>query len=202
VKLPIVSVYLVAAVMSDSAGPPDLPWEQYRTALRIIARRKIDATLRRLLDSSDLVQQTLTNAVRFEERLREIPDDAQRLAYLRVVMANILVDKHRAHRREPALADALKDSSVRVAGGVEPPERLALENEALANLISALGRLAEDEQTAIRMRYLDEPPATLAKIAAALNRSPSATARLLARALRQLREYLGANPWDSDQAIP
>ena len=52
-------------------------------------------------------------------------------------------------------------------------------------------QLADDERTALELRYLNEPASSLSEIAKQLNRpTAKAIAGLLARALTKLRKFL------------
>ena len=67
--------------------------------------------------------------------------------------------------------------------------------EQLRRLAEGLTRLAEDERTAVEMRYLQDPPCPLPEITKVLGRpTAKAVACLLARGLEKLRGLLSEKP--------
>jgi DNA-directed RNA polymerase specialized sigma24 family protein len=64
-------------------------------------------------------------------------------------------------------------------------------DERLLQLADELAKLADDERTALEMRYLQDPPSPLAEIAKHLGRpTAKAVADLLARGLEKLRDTM------------
>jgi RNA polymerase sigma-70 factor (ECF subfamily) len=172
--------------------------EQYRAYLRLLARLQLDPRLRRQLDPSDLVQQTLLEAYRSLGQLRG-RSEGQIAAWLRQIlahqMAHALRDLTRARRdinRERSLEEALESSSARleawiVAEQTTPGER-AQQNEQVVRLAAALEQLAEAQQEAVVLHYWEGW--TVAQIAEHMGRSAPAVAGLLQRGLQALRHQL------------
>jgi RNA polymerase sigma-70 factor (ECF subfamily) len=172
--------------------------EQYRAYLRLLARLQLDPRLRRQLDPSDLVQQTLLEAYRSLAQFRG-HGEAQIAAWLRQIlahqMAHALRDLTRARRdvnRERSLEDALADSSARLeawlAAEQATPGEQAQQKEQVVRLAAALEQLVEAQQEAVVLHYWEGW--TVAQIATHMGRSAPAVAGLLQRGLQALRHQL------------
>ena len=181
--------------------PPEndgLDLERYWEYLRTVARLQMPDRLRGKLDVSGIVQQTLLEAHQAREKLRGL-NDAQRAAWLRRALANNLADearrlgaKARDVAREQSLQHALDQSSARLEAllAVEQhsPSQHAARQEDLLRLAEALGRLPDDQQSAVELHHLEGY--TLAQTADVLGRSRAAVASLVFRGLRNLRRML------------
>jgi RNA polymerase sigma-70 factor (ECF subfamily) len=181
--------------------PPEkdgLDLERYREYLRTLARLQTPDRLRGKLDHSGVVQQTLLEAYQARDTLREL-NDAQRAAWLRRALANNLADearrlgaKARDVGREQSLQHALDESSARLESLLsvdqQSPSQQAVRQEDLLRLAEALGRLPDDQRSAVELHHLEGH--TLAQTAEALGRTRSAAASLVFRGLRNLRRML------------
>src|SRR5262245_53259475 len=85
-----------AMIHSGEERGPDL--ERFRTYLSLLARLQLDPRWGRLLDPSDLVQQTLLRAHRNRDQCRGTTDE-QRAAWLRAILAHELADAVRKSGR-------------------------------------------------------------------------------------------------------
>jgi RNA polymerase sigma-70 factor, ECF subfamily len=172
--------------------------EQFRAYLRLLARLQLDPRLRRQLDPSDFVQQTLLEAYRSLEQFRG-RTEAELASWLRQILARQMThavrDLTRLRRdvtRERPLEAALTESSERleawlVAEQTTPGERAA-RNEQAVRLAAALEQLPEAQREAVILHYWEGWP--LAEIAGHLERSTAAVAGLLQRGLKALRQQL------------
>ena len=180
---------------------PDWNIERYLDLLKVLARRlQLDPSLRRLLDSSDLVQETALKAHQHRDQFRGDPaDERQVVKWLQVILVNTFRDKLRqvskgAHRVDlHQLVDKLAmDSSARLESwmtdGQSSPSEQAERHEFLLRLAGALERLPDDQRDVfILHRMMDEP---VARIADQLGRTEKSVAGLLRRAAQRLGELL------------
>jgi RNA polymerase sigma-70 factor, ECF subfamily len=175
--------------------------QRHRSYLRLLARVQLDPRLRGKLDPSDVVQQTLLEAVAKGGQFRG-QSEAEYLAWLRKMLAHNLADVLRGFRqarrdigREQPLEQAIENSSQRLAcwlaDGAPRPSELAVGNERAARLAEALEQLPERQREALICQHWHGWP--VAKIAVHLDCTVEAVAGLLKRGLKRLRENL--NEW-------
>ncbi len=169
--------------MPDSS--PDLL--RFEPALLLWANSQMPGWLRGKLDPTDLVQQTLLEAMA-ADRLAGRPDH-EVLAYLRRALTHNLIDATRKHA--PARGDlaAVGESSLRLADWLaaeqtSPSER-ADRNERFERLAAALAELPESQRVAVELRYLHGLKVT--DIASRLGKTEGAVSLLLHRAVTALR---------------
>ncbi len=183
--------------MAGEAEAPSRPLEEYRDYLRLLARLQLDPRLRAGLDPSDVVQETLLKAHQKWEQFRG-RGEAERAAWLRAILANTLADAVRQFARQRgdgkrSLEAALEESLARLenvlAGDQPSPDAEAQRHEQVHRLAAALGRLSEDQRTALELRHLQGY--AVPDIARLLGRSTASVAGLLRRGLKRLRELLG-----------
>jgi RNA polymerase sigma-70 factor (ECF subfamily) len=172
-------------------------FEKYRSYLMLLARLQLDQRWHARIDPSDLVQQTLLDAhARWHQMGTE---NAELAAWLRKALANNLADAlrnlNRAKRnvgREQSLDVALDASSARLAHCLaseqSTPSRQAVRNEDLLRLADALTALPDLQREAVILHHLQGH--SLSDTARALSRSDTATAGLLHRGLKKLREIM------------
>ena len=175
---------------------PNLSLERFRSYLRLLAEAHLGSSGWRGIEASDVVQQTLMDAHKDNERGRT---DAERIAWLRRLLACNIADAARyagrAKRdagRVRSLEEALANSSVRLeswlAADQSSPSERAERNESVLLLSDALARLPDDNRRALVMRHCQG--LSLAEISEALDRTPQAVAGLLKRGLAELRELM------------
>lgn len=170
--------------------------EGYRAYLDLLARAQLPAALRSQLGSSDIVQQTLLQAHRKRDQFHGRSEGEFR-AWLRAILARLVVDAARRHGlkqpgRAQSLERALEESSQRLeqwlaSEGSSPSENL-MHRERLLKLAEALGRLPQDQRTALELRYLEGLP--VSAVCQRMGRGTSSVANLLYRGLKGLRELL------------
>jgi RNA polymerase sigma-70 factor (ECF subfamily) len=135
--------------MARGGDPSDPNLEGFRNYLELLARARLDPRLWGKLDPADLVQQTLLRAVNAQDRF--CGDDAGRAAWLRTILARVMIDAVRKFvrpgggEREQSLEAALEQSSARLeaflAADLTSPSGRAERNERLLRLADALARL-------------------------------------------------------------
>ena len=184
--------------MNHEAGEFGPTLERFRAYLRLLARMQMDPRLQGKLDPSDLVQQTLLQALQALDRFQR-RSDAELAAWLRQILAHNLAnatrDLGRAKRdvaRECSLEAALEQSSARLEGWLvaeqSSPSQEAQRKEQVLRMAEALGSLPEAQREALTRRYLQSW--SLDDIGRHLGRSPAAVAGLIKRGLKQLRLLL------------
>ena len=171
-------------------------WEEHRAYLRLLADVQTDPRMRSKVDLSGVVQQSLLEA-HAAPRLQAAPA-AERLAWLRRVLANNLTDELRKLRsdkrgadREVSLYVSCDESSRRLdvlAGDVSSPSAALQREERALRLAAALQRLPEAQRQALILQHWHGWP--LAEIADHMQRTRLAVAGLLKRGLQQLRDEL------------
>lgn len=183
--------------MTPPTDDPERSLDQYRSYLLLLARLQLDVRAQSKLDPSDVVQQTLLEAHAKRDQFQG--NSAGLAAWLRQALANNLRDALRALRRgkrdlrrETSLETALEQSSAKLgdllaAGGSSPSRRIG-RNEELLRLAVALEQLPEAQRQAVVLHHLHGW--TLAETAAKLERTDGATAGLLHRGLKRLRELM------------
>jgi RNA polymerase sigma-70 factor (ECF subfamily) len=157
--------------------------------------------VRAKVDASDIVQETLMRAHERRGQFRG-ETEAERLAWLRRILANTLADVHRRYARakrkvalERSLEQALEQSSLCLGkfladDAPTPSSRDAAEWRQV-RLADALAQLPEAQRLAVSLRYLRDPPCPLAEIARQLGRTEKAAAGLVCRGLQMLRQIMG-----------
>jgi RNA polymerase sigma-70 factor (ECF subfamily) len=183
--------------MPHDASDRDWPLEQYRSYLHLLSRIGLDARLRALAESSDVVQQTLLRA---HERIGQFrgASEPELLAWLRAILARQLTDLARragqVHGEKRQSLEAVLDrSSARLASWLadehSSPSQQAQRREQLLRLTEALARLPEDQRTALELHHLEGY--SVAEVGRRIGRSTGSVAGLLHRGLKALRDDLG-----------
>jgi RNA polymerase sigma-70 factor (ECF subfamily) len=175
------------------------PLDDYREYLRLLARLHLNPRMRKVLESSDLVQDTLMKAHERRAQLRG-HSDAEIAGWLRTILANTLADAVRKYTRQQgnqhvSLEAAVERSSARLeawlAAEAPTPREQALKNEELLRLADALGALPDDQRAALELHHLQG--CSVPAICQVMGKSNAAVAGLLRRGLKKLRELLAEN---------
>jgi RNA polymerase sigma-70 factor, ECF subfamily len=186
--------------MSDQLLDDSRAIERYRAYLQLLARLQLDRRLQAKVDASDIVQQTLLQALRGWGEFRG-RTEAEVAAWLRQILthnlANVFRDlgrQRRDIRRERSLEAAVEQSSARLgswlAADQTSPSQRAIRGEQAVQLANALADLPEAQREALTLHHLQGW--TLDQVAEHLGRSPAAVAGLIKRGLRALREQFQA----------
>ena len=162
----------------------------YEPYLRMLAKVQMRRALQAKIGASDIVQQTMLQAVQAIDQFRGT-GDAEFRGWLRQILARHLCHLDRDFRRdkrdvrrEQSMQQQLAKSSMRLEGllagdGPTPSQNVAL----------AIEQLPEAQREAIRLHYIDG--LKLSEVAAAMDKSSGAIAGLLHRGMKTLREQLG-----------
>jgi RNA polymerase sigma-70 factor (ECF subfamily) len=162
--------------------------ESAQDYLRLLARVLWQPGVQRRLDLSDLVQRTLLKA---HEKIHQFRGDSEEewRGWLRAILRNELLQEV---RDKPPGEVSLNESSrhweeVLAADHSSPSER-TLRHEQMDRLAAALGRLLDDERTAVELKHLHG--CSVAFISQHMGRTKDAVAGVLKRGMRKLREVL------------
>jgi RNA polymerase sigma-70 factor (ECF subfamily) len=177
-----------------------LALEKYRPYLHLLASLQISRRLRAKLEASDVVQQTLVQAIGGWEQFRG-RTDAEAAAWLRKILAHQLANafrdirrQKRDVRRERTIEGSLEQSASRLqswlAADQTSPSQGAIASEQAVELANALAELPEAQWKAVTLHHFEGW--TLEQVGEHLGRSPVAVAGLIKRALRTLREHFQA----------
>jgi RNA polymerase sigma-70 factor (ECF subfamily) len=158
---------------------------RYLPRLQRWASGRLPNGVRTMLDTGDLVQDAVINALRHLDTL-EIRTEGALQAYLRRAVNNRIIDLYRRAGRRPVREEIPADAP---AAGTSPLEA-AIGAEALESYERALARLREDDREAIVLRVelgldYDEMALQLGKPSAAAARM--AVTRAIARLAEEMR---------------
>jgi RNA polymerase sigma-70 factor (ECF subfamily) len=184
------------------AGDPaagDALLRRYEPWLKLMARLQLESRFRAKFDPSDVVQQTMLEAVRAAPQFRGATE-GEFTAWLRQILAHALAHEIRRYAgtakrdvaREVPLEQELTHSSQQLgnllaATGTSPSQQ-AVKQEQSVRLAEVLERLPEDFREVIVLRNLEGLPHEA--VARRMGRSPGAVRMLWVRALARLREEL------------
>jgi RNA polymerase sigma-70 factor, ECF subfamily len=173
----------------------------FRAYLLAIAERELDPQLKPKGGASDLVQQTLLEAVGNFEAFRG-KTDAELRAWLRRLLLHNVVDFTRQYRdaekrevsRECQLGPGTSSSEVapQVVDSGPSPSALAAKSEEAQAIQRAVEKLPDDYRRIIVLRYQDER--SFEEIGRSMNLSANAARKLWARAIKRLRQESEEQP--------
>jgi RNA polymerase sigma-70 factor (ECF subfamily) len=174
--------------------------ERYRDFLRLLAVAEISPAMRRRLEPSDIVQQTMLEA--FEKRAQfQGTTDRQLAEWLRQMLRHNVRDAVRGLRcqkrdigRERPLSPVAGDSAAlridRITACLSTPSQALAATEEMLQMSQAIAQLPQDQREAVILHHLQGR--TLAELAQHFGRHPSAVAGLLHRGLKRLRANMNA----------
>jgi RNA polymerase sigma-70 factor, ECF subfamily len=171
--------------------------EKYRAYLHLLATLQIDRRLRAKVEASDIVQQTLVQAIGGWDQFRG-QTDAETAAWLRQILARQLADafrdlkrQKRDVRRERSIEGSLEQSASRLqswlAADQTSPSQGAIASEQAVELANALAELPEAQWAAVTLHHFEGW--TLEQVGEHIGRSPVAVAGLIKRGLATLRQH-------------
>jgi len=181
--------------------------DRHREALRHMIKARMDQKLARRVDASDVVQDVLLEA---SQRLADYLRDP-RLPFglwLRQMAQDRIIDLHRRHRvarrrsidREQQVPSIQGDqSSLELAAQLRDPDltpaAATLRKELHQRFVEAIDLLGDEDREILLMRHFEQLGNSEA--AELLGLSPPAAGMRYLRALRRLREVLGATGEDA-----
>ena len=162
----------------------------YRPTMVMFAHMHLDRRLWTRIDPEDMVQQTCLEAVaKWGQFIGTM--EQQRKAWVRQILLHNILDEIRKSGPEVTL-EWVNQSSVRLleslAAAHSTPSQRAARNEDLDRLAQALLQLTDEQQQAVILHHLHG--LKLAEVGAILGRKLPATAGLIHRGLKRLKEIL------------
>ena len=184
--------------MAAAGHSEDMTFEEFRPALLLLARTQLGTRFRRVVDDSDIVQQTLLDAHSQEKQCRGKTTN-ERFAWVRQILTTTVLDAVRLHtrnkrdiEREVGWEEVIRGSASRaemwLTDRQSSPAQRAERNEQLQQLAAALQKLPEAQREAIELFHLQG--CSLKEVAEHLDRSGAAVAGLIHRGLKQLRQTM------------
>jgi RNA polymerase sigma-70 factor (ECF subfamily) len=185
----------LAAARSGSLEALGQSLDAFRAYLLAVAERELDPQLRAKGGASDLVQQTLLEAVGNFAAFRG-ETDAELKRWLRRLLLHNVVDFTRQYRaaekrqigrerRLPA-GDSSSEPAADIADPGPSPSAGAVQSEQARAIQMALEKLPDDYRRVIVLRYQEER--SFEDIAQLMNLSANAARKLWARAIKRLRQ--------------
>jgi RNA polymerase sigma-70 factor, ECF subfamily len=190
---------LVALARQGDASARDQLLTKYRSYLRLLAWQRLPKFVSKRTDGSDVVQQTLVDAVRGLPDFRGDTEGEFTAWMLRLLDRNLLqiarvntAEKRDIRRETP---DRNGESSAQLIwhslrAKDSSPHGSVLRGETALQLAQALDRLPEDQRAAVEMRYLGQQ--SLRAIADDMQRTVSSVAGLIRRGVEALEAHLPA----------
>lgn len=181
----------------EAPAAADALLRHYQPWLRMMARGQVDTHLGGKVGVSDVVQQTLAEAVRAFPGFRGTTD-AEFAVWLRRILAHVLAHEVRKYRgtakrdvaREVSFELELDSVSQRlgdlIPGRETSPTAALAQAEQQRQLAAVLERLPDDYRTVLVLRHLEG--FSHEEIARRLGRNPGAVRMLWVRALARLRQ--------------
>jgi RNA polymerase sigma-70 factor (ECF subfamily) len=177
----------VDLVERAKAGDPDALnrlFARFLPALRRWASGRLPRWSRDLMDTDDLVQETVIRAVKRIDQFESRHEGALQ-AYLRQAVVNRIRDEMRRAHRAPTAAELVEEERDRAASPLE----VAIGREAVERYEAALARLRPEEREAIVARV--EMECSYQEVAEALGKPTADAARMtVSRALLRLAQEM------------
>jgi RNA polymerase sigma-70 factor (ECF subfamily) len=190
---------LLARAREGDSGSRDKLFELCRSYLGFVARSRVETWLRRKVDASDLIQETMLEAHRDFDRF-EGRTEQEWLAWLKKILAHNAADfvrhyqgteKREAGREIPFRDpdDSLSPGAPEPAAPCGTPSQEFMQIDAELRMTAALAELPPDYQEVIYLRNLQRLPFN--EVADRMSRTRPAVQMLWMRAIKKLQEVLG-----------
>lgn len=193
---------LLAAARAGKDSALAQLFEKHRGRLERIARLRLDRRLQSRIDPADIVQDTYLAVQRKFLRFYD-PEDLDFFLWLRLELAQRLVDVHRFHlgaqARDAALDVSLQQGALpqvtsmslaeQLLGRLTTPSNAAMRAELKLRLEDAINSLDPQDRDILVMRHFEE--LTNSEAAQVLGIKSSAACNRYVRAIRRLKTALG-----------
>jgi RNA polymerase sigma-70 factor (ECF subfamily) len=193
---PDLQLLLRQATRGDVAASEEL-LGLYRPYLRLAAGERLPKLLQKRMDASDIVQQTLLDAVRGLPafRGRSEPEFTTWITKLLERNVNQSMRNHTLGKRDVRLEHNWTDASgsaqliwASLAGDGSSPMSSVFRGEAALHLAMAIDKLPGDQRQAIEMRYIGQM--SLQEVADEMERTLGSVAGLICRGIEALEGLL------------
>lgn len=189
---------LQAAVGGDRVAMERLLLTHYSRLERHVAAQ-LPESAQAVISPEDILQEAFVQAFRDIEQF-DLNGAVSLGAWLRAIVDHRLTDALRKLRtikrgagmrrvQNDAARSSLGEFTEQLMGDDERPSQMMARAEALQAVQVRLAGLPDDQQEAIRLRYLNQQ--SLESVAVAMQKSPAAVRGLVHRAKTSLREMLG-----------
>jgi len=194
---------------SAAKGParPELTelFERHRQRLRLMVHLRLDRRVQARVDSSDVLQEAFLEAAQRYERYQANPTMPPFL-WLRFLVGQRLILMHRQHLGVKARAAGREVSlfhgslpqanseslAAQLLGKLSSPSQAAMRSELQVRLQEALNSMDEFEREVLVLRHFEQ--LSNVETAQVLGIQEPAASQRYVRALRRLRDMLGAIP--------
>ncbi|MDX1965202.1 MAG: sigma-70 family RNA polymerase sigma factor [Pirellulales bacterium] len=173
-----------------------------RLPLLAFIERRLGGALKRKLEPEDIFQEVSAEAMRSLESLdfsqKEPFSWLCQLAERRIIDAHrrLISSQKRAAGREVGIHGDAESSRAGLVNlliaSMTTASQAVSRDEKQLRLLNAMAHLPEDQQTALRLRYVDGLPSK--DIAERLGKSDGSVRVMLTRSLAKLQQLLGVNP--------
>ena len=178
------TVELVERAKAGDHEALDRLFARFLPGLRRWASGRLPRWSRDMMDTDDLVQETVSRAVKIIDRFESRHEGALQ-AYLRQAVMNRIRDEVRRTKRMPMATSLTDDHAARTAS----PLDTAIGHEAVERYEAALARLRPEDREAVVVRI--EMDGTYQDVAQALGKPSADAARMaVTRALLRLAEEM------------
>jgi RNA polymerase sigma-70 factor (ECF subfamily) len=191
----------VAELLAQAAAGGATSREQllaiYRPYLRLVADRRVPRIVQQRIDASDIVQQTLVDAVRGLPDFRGQSEPEFTAWMMRLLERNLLmtIRNNKLAKRDVRLEQNWTDGSgsalliwQSLADDGSSPASSVFRGEGALHLAVALEKLPTDQRTAVELRYIEQR--SLQAIADEMDRTVGSVAGLIRRGVAALETHL------------
>jgi RNA polymerase sigma-70 factor (ECF subfamily) len=181
--------------MTESASDLD-DLQRFRPFLRALAENQLHANLRKKFDPSDVVQQTMLQAVAASSQCQG-QDDQAKAGWLKAILQNVVNGLARSFHRESRNVDreiglgstgTTSGQPMDLSADQTSPSHWLQSDEDRQRIARAIESLTEEQRQAMVMRYWHDQ--SLTEIGQAMGKSPDAVASMLYRAMKIMRSEL------------
>lgn len=172
--------------------------EMYQGYLKVLARMHLHKKLRRMVDASDVVQETLLEAHRSLDQFQGGADSCKFKSWLKKILIHKLCDLGRYHQRDSRDADRavslqamIEENASRLemlAANMTSPSGRVVKNEMVIRFADALEQLPVDEKQVLQAMLLEDM--TRLETAQFLGKTTGQVAGNYRRGIEKLRSLL------------